>query len=47
MEPVIQINFTKHTSSEKTTDSNRIVDTYLLTNQHNEILTQNSRKDAT
>ena len=40
MEPVIQINFTKHTSSEKTTDSNRIVDTYLLTNQHNEILTQ-------
>lgn len=40
MEPVIQINFTKHTITEKTKDSNRIVDTYLLTNQHSEILTQ-------
>lgn len=40
MTPVIQINFTKHTISEKTTDPNRIVDTYLLTNQHSEILTQ-------
>lgn len=40
MKPVIQINFTKHKSSEKTDDPNRIIGTYLLTNQYGEVLTE-------